>query len=40
MTGDLTVTAQPVTLVGLGDQSGNLTLITAALMVDTTGATK
>jgi hypothetical protein len=40
VTGDLTVTAQPVTLVGLGDQSGNLTLITAALLVDTTGATK
>jgi hypothetical protein len=40
VTRDLTVTAQPVTLVGLGDQSGNLTLITAALLVDTTGATK
>src|SRR3954471_581291 len=38
--GDLTATAQPVALVGLGDQSGNLTLITAALLVDTTGATK
>ena len=40
VTGDLTVTAQPVTLLGLGDQSGNLTLITAALSVDVTGATK
>jgi hypothetical protein len=40
VTGDLTVTSQPVTLVGLGDQSGNLTLITAALAVDVTGATK
>ncbi len=40
VTGDLTVTAAPVTLVGLGDQSGNLNLITAALLVDTTGATK
>jgi hypothetical protein len=40
VTGDLTVTGQPVTLVGLGDQSGTLTLITAALLVDTTGATK
>ncbi len=40
VTGDLTVTSQPVTLVGLGDQSGNLTLITAALSVDVTGATK
>jgi hypothetical protein len=39
VTGDLTVTAQPVTLVGLGDQSGNLTLITAALAIDATGAT-
>jgi hypothetical protein len=39
VTGDLTVTAQPVTLVGLGDQSGNLTLITAALVADTTGVT-
>jgi hypothetical protein len=40
VTGDLTVTAQPVALVGLGDQSGNLTLITAALVTDTTGVTK
>jgi hypothetical protein len=40
VTGDLTVTAHPVALVGLGDQSGNLTLITAALVVDTTGVTK
>jgi hypothetical protein len=29
-----------VTLVGLGDQSGNLTLITAAVTVDAKGATK
>ena len=40
VTGDLQATAQPVTLVGLGDQGGNLTLITAALVVDVTGATK
>jgi hypothetical protein len=40
VTGDLTVTAQPVTMVGLGDQSGNLTLITAALVTDTTGVTE
>jgi hypothetical protein len=40
VTGDLTVIGLPVKLVGLGDQSGNLTLITAALAVDTTGATK
>jgi hypothetical protein len=39
VTGDLKVTAQPVNLVGLGDQSGNLTLITAALVVDAQGAT-
>ncbi|HLM17007.1 MAG TPA: hypothetical protein VK549_04230 [Acidimicrobiia bacterium] len=40
VTGDLTVTGLPVGLVGLGDQSGNLILITAALAVDATGATK
>jgi hypothetical protein len=40
VSGDLTVTAQPITLIGLGDQSGNLVLITAAVMVDATGATK
>jgi len=40
VTGALTVNAQPATLVGLGDQSGALTLITAALVTDTTGATK
>ena len=40
VTGNLTVTAQPTALVGLGDQSGTLTLITAALTTDTTGATK
>jgi hypothetical protein len=40
VTGDLTVTAQPVNLLGLGDQSGNLTLITTSLVVDATGATK
>jgi len=39
VTGDLTVTAQPVVLLGLGDQSGALTLITASLDVDATGAT-
>jgi hypothetical protein len=40
VTGDLTVKAQPVALVGLGDQSGNLTLITAQLVVDATGVTQ
>ena len=39
VTGDLTVATQPVSLVGLGDQSGNLMLITAALAVDARGAT-
>jgi hypothetical protein len=40
VTGDLTVKAQPVAMVGLGDQGGALTLITAALAVDATGTTK
>jgi hypothetical protein len=40
VTGDLTVTAPPVTLVGLGDQTGNLTLVTASLGVDAKGVTK
>jgi hypothetical protein len=40
VTGDLTVTTQPVNLVGLGDQAGNLTLIATSLVVDATGATK
>jgi hypothetical protein len=40
VTGDLKVSALPVTMVGLGDQSGNLSLITAALVVDASGATK
>ena len=40
VTGELTVTAQPVAMVGLGDQSGALTLVTAALATDTTGGTK
>jgi hypothetical protein len=40
VTGDLKAVALPVALVGLGDQSGALTLITASLAVDVTGATK
>jgi hypothetical protein len=40
VTGDLTVTSQPVNLLGLGDQSGNLTLVTTSLVVDASGATK
>jgi hypothetical protein len=39
VTGNLTVTAQPITLVGLGDQSGNLTLVSAALLLDAKGTT-
>ena len=39
VTGDLTVTTQPVNLLGLGDQSGNLTLITTTLVVDASGTT-
>ena len=34
------MTAQPVNLLGLGDQSGNLTLVTTSLVVDASGATK
>lgn len=40
VTGNLTVTAQPVAVVALGDQSGNLALATAALVLDVTGATR
>lgn len=40
VTGDLNAVAQPIALVGLGDQGGNLTLITANLVIDVTGATK
>jgi hypothetical protein len=40
VTGDLTVNAQPVAMVGLGEQGGALTLITVALVVDATGTTK
>jgi hypothetical protein len=40
VTGALDAAAQPITLVGLGDQAGNLMLITATLMLDVTGATK
>lgn len=40
VTGNLTVTAQPVTVVGLGDQSANLTLAAATLVVDVTGVSK
>ena len=39
VTGDLDIVAQPITIVGLGDQGGNLTLITAAVLVDVKGET-
>jgi hypothetical protein len=39
VTGDLTVAAQPVTIVGLGDQTGNLTLATATVALDVTAKT-
>jgi hypothetical protein len=39
VTGDLTVTAQPVTIVGLADQAGDLTLATARFTLDVTGNT-
>ena len=40
VTGNLTVTAPPVWLLGLGDKSGNLVLITASIRLDATGETK
>ena len=39
VTGDLDVVAKPVAVTGLGDQSGNLVLVTATLDLDVTGAT-
>jgi hypothetical protein len=39
VTGKLDIVAQPVSMVGLGDQSGKLTLVTAALTVDVKGET-
>ena len=40
VTGDLTVVASPIALVGLGDQGGKLTLVTAALVFDVHGQTQ
>ena len=37
VTGDLDVAAQPVAITGLGDQAGNLVLVTATLTLDITG---
>jgi hypothetical protein len=39
VTGDLTITAQPIGMVGLGDQSGHLALITTGLLLDVRGQT-
>jgi hypothetical protein len=39
VTGTLDVVAQPIALVGLGDQGGNLSLVTAAMLVDVKGQT-
>lgn len=39
VTGNLDVVAWPIASVGLGDQGGNLTLITAAVLVDVKGQT-
>lgn len=39
VTGNLDVVARPISLVGLGDQGGNLTLVTAAVLLDVKGRT-
>jgi hypothetical protein len=39
VTGDLTATAQPVPIVGLGDQGGALVLVTATLDLNVSGTT-
>jgi hypothetical protein len=39
VTGTLDVVAQPITMVGLGDQGGALSLVTAAMLVDVKGPT-
>jgi hypothetical protein len=39
VTGDLDVIAKPVTITGLGDQNGNLVLVTATVDLDITGDT-
>ncbi len=40
VTGNLDVVAKPVTMVGLGDQDGKLTLLTASIDLDVTGVVK
>jgi hypothetical protein len=39
VTGNLDVVGQPVAMVGLGDQAGNLTLVAAAVLIDVNGQT-
>jgi hypothetical protein len=39
VTGNLDVVAQPIAMVGLGDQGGNLSLVTAAVSLDVQGQT-
>lgn len=39
VTGTLDVTAQPIALVGLGDQGGNLSLVSAAVTLEVNGQT-
>ena len=39
VTGDLDVVSTPVALLGLGDQNGGLTLVSAAMVVDAKGQT-
>jgi hypothetical protein len=39
VTGDLDVVSQPIAIVGLGDQGGNLTLASAAVLLDVKGQT-
>jgi hypothetical protein len=40
VTGDIEVVAKPVAITGLGDQDGKLTLLTASIDLDVTGAAK
>ena len=40
VTGDLTWSSPPIALVGLGDQGGKLTLVTAASVLDVHGQTQ
>jgi len=39
VTGSLTITAPPISVLGLGDQSGKLTLVIASMVLDVKGGT-